>query len=257
MKKLIASTTLLSLVAFNASALEQSEEVQDMSDPLAVYTQLGAGYTDRGMNIKVGQTFDTGKETTMGMNVLELKGVFGESIGWRDHANDSVDSIRFRRFGVDLTNGRGNQLDLSYDFNSESGSASYSLIQALPALGPLQLYPLAGAGVAFGNDVYPNTDDYVSGYSVPGTFALVGTYGKLDITDRIWLNYNPMWMTSLSGSETYKNNAFGQGSSSILAHEFAASYQFTPRFNVRYFANWTENTEFNDGEHRIEFNYQL
>ncbi|MGR5543305.1 hypothetical protein ACPV5V_32610, partial [Vibrio campbellii] len=30
------------------------EELQDMSDPLAVYTLAGIGFTDKGLNLKVG-----------------------------------------------------------------------------------------------------------------------------------------------------------------------------------------------------------
>ena len=33
------------------------EQLQDMSDPLAVYTQAGFGITDKGANIKIGQTY--------------------------------------------------------------------------------------------------------------------------------------------------------------------------------------------------------
>ena len=231
-------------------------EIQDMSDPLAVYTQLGAGYTDRGINFKLGQTFDTGNDATMGMNVFEVKGALGEALGFRDYANDSIDSVRFRRFEADLTNGRGMQIDMNYDFNNEVGSASYSFIQALPKFGPVQFYPLAGLGVSFANNAMGDNGEVVSGYSVPGTFGVVGTYTKIDVTDKIWLNYNPMWMTTLSGSDVYKEGGFA-GESSVFAHEVAASYQFTPRFNVRYFANWTEYNSFKDGEHRIEFNYQI
>ncbi|GAM57823.1 hypothetical protein JCM19231_3320 [Vibrio ishigakensis] len=245
----------LLLASFSSLALAETE-VQDMSDPLAVYTQLGAGYTDRGINFKLGQTFDTGNDATMGMNVLEFKGALGDSLGFRDYANDSIDSVRFRRFEADLTNGRGMQIDMSYDFNNEAGSASYSFIQALPKLGPVQFYPLAGLGVSFANNAIGDDGEVISGYSVPGTFAVVGTYTKIEITDKIWLNYNPMWMTTLSGSDVYKDAGFA-GESSILAHEVAASYQFTSRFNVRYFANWNEYGNFKDGEHRIEFNYQI
>lgn len=233
-----------------------TEAVQDMSDPLAVYTQVGMGYTDKGLNLKLGQTFDTGSDTTMGMHVLELKGGYGDALGARDYADDSIDSLRLRRFGVDLTNGRGSQVDFNYDFDSEAGSLSYSFIQAIPALGPLQLYPLAGVGAAFANNALGDNGETISGYTVPGTFAVVGAYGKLTLTDNIWLNYNPMYMSTLSGSDTYKEHAFADNDS-ILAHEFAASYQINPRLNVRYFAQWNEELSYRDGSHIVEFNYQL
>lgn len=234
-------------------------EVQDMSDPLAIYTQVGGGITDKGLNLKVGKTYDTGKENVAGMNVLEIKGIAGELLGWHDNPllrNDSVDSFRIRNFTANLINGRGSQIDLSYDLNQEFGLASYSLIQALPKFGALQLFPLAGAGVAFGNNVSTHDGQVVSGYSVPGTFVVVGTYAKVELSENIWLNYNPMYMKTLSGSDGYKENGF-EGDDSVLAHEFAISYQISPRFNMRYFANWSEHTRFSAGEHRIEFNYQL
>ncbi|MFA0084620.1 hypothetical protein [Vibrio sp. 10N.261.51.F12] len=237
------------LIYANDTFAQDEDDLQDMSDPLAVFTQIGAGYTNKGINLKVGQTYDTGKETTAAMNIIELKGIGGEALGWSDTANDSIDSFRFRNFGVDLTNGRGNQIDIAYDLNNESGTASYSLIQALPQYGPLNLYPLAGAGVSFANDAD-------SGYHVPGTFAVVGAYSKLAITDNIWLNYNPMWMTTLSGSQEYMDNGMA-GGGNVLTHEFSASYQINPRLNIRYFANWSEHTSLENGDHRIEVNYQL
>ncbi|MGR5253997.1 hypothetical protein ACPV5S_17530 [Vibrio astriarenae] len=42
------STSAMAVLSLNVMANE-SEEVQDMSDPLAVYTQVGAGYTDKGI----------------------------------------------------------------------------------------------------------------------------------------------------------------------------------------------------------------
>ncbi|MGF1755763.1 hypothetical protein L4C33_19495 [Vibrio makurazakiensis] len=257
--------SILSIVAlsFTGTAIAEESEVQDMSDPLAVYTQGGFGYTDKGLNLKLGQTYDTGSDTTMGMNVLEIKGIAGEAIGWNNRgADDSIDSVRFRNFGVDLTNGRGSQVDVSWDFDTNQGSASYSFIQALPQMGMFNFYPLAGVGVAAGEELGDTTggdlgaDQLRDRYNMHGTFYVAGMYGKMQLTDKIWLNYNPMYLGTMSGSSTFKDSGF-EGDSSVLAHEFAASYQVTPVANVRYFANWTENTDFEDGDHRIEFNYQF
>ncbi|MDR9826509.1 hypothetical protein RCJ22_12900 [Vibrio sp. FNV 38] len=247
----------MSMIAAQSAYASNDDDVQDMSDPLAVYTQVGAGYTDKGINLKIGQAYDTGDALTAGMNVIELKGIGGEALGWRDTANDSVDSFRYRNFSVDLTNGRAKQLDVSYDFNNESGSASYSVIQTVPRLGPLSLYPLAGAGLAFENGVSEEGGVKTkTGYHTQGTFALVGTYSKIEVTPNIWINYNPMWMTALSGSDEYTANGFA-GHGDIFTHEFAISYEINSRMNVRYFANWDEHRSFEDGDHRVEFNYQL
>ncbi|USD68312.1 hypothetical protein [Vibrio sp. SCSIO 43136] len=244
------------LVVTSVHAQEQEKEVQDMSDPLAIYTQVGAGVTNAGLNLKIGKTYDSGKEGVAAMNFIEVKGFGGETLGLQEGHSDSVDSIRFRNFTANMTNGRGAQIDVQYDLQNEMGLASYSLIQALPTMGPLTMFPLAGAGVAFGNNVMGDDGQKISGYSVPGTFAVAGMYTKIDVTDKLWINYNPMWMKTLSGSEMYMQHGF-ENHSEVLAHEVALSYQVNPRFNVRYFANWSNHTELSEGNHRVEFNYQL
>ena len=246
------------------AAETNDEDVQDMSDPLAVFSQIGAGYTDRGLNIKYGETYDTGSDTSMGMKIIELKGIGGEALGFSDtvEPDNSIDSFRYRDFNVDLTNGRGKQIDVSYDVESENASASYSFIQALPKMGRIQLYPIAGLGVNIQNNAVDHIADDGStvidgGYSMPGVFAVAGMYSKITITDKIWFNYNPMYLTSLSGSDYYVDNAYGMNNDNILLHEVALSYQINPRTNVRYFANFSDEVDFKDGEHRIEFNYQF
>lgn len=237
-------------------ASETDEDIQDMSDPLSVYTQIGAGMTNHGLNIKVGRSYDTGNADTAGMNVVEIKGLMGDAIGISDHAKgNNADSLRFRNFVANTSNGRGTQIDVQYDLNNESGSASYSLIQALPKLGRLSVFPLMGAGVSFQNTTLDDGQK-VGGYAIPGTFGVVGTYSKLQLTDNLWFNYNPMWFTTLSGSEQYVTSSL-DNSNHLLQHEVALGYRITPRFNVRYFSNWTENQAFKGGSHRIEFNYQL
>ncbi|MGF1754223.1 hypothetical protein L4C33_11560 [Vibrio makurazakiensis] len=234
------------------------ENVQDMSDPLAVFTQVGVGATDKGLNLKIGKSYDTGEDNLAGMNVFEVKGFLGDVTGFNsdeDLLDNSVDSLRYRNFEVNLTNGRAFQVDVNYDVGNEAGTASYSFIQALPKLGPLSFYPLAGAGVAFGNTILDDGRK-VGGYTIPGTFAVVGAYSKLELTEDIWFNYNPMWTSTLSGSDEYQNQAM-EGDDNVLNHEISLSYQVNPKFNVRYFANWSENNAFEDGGHRIEFNYQL
>jgi len=261
---LLSSALLLSLPSFAEQQTEK--DVQDMSDPLAVYTQAGFGYTDKGLNIKVGQTYDTGSDVTMGMNIIEVKGIAGDAIGWhgesRDGNDDSIDSLRFRNFGVDMTNGRGSQLDVNLAFTDTTGAqgtASYSFIQALPKMGPVQFFPLAGLGLAFGESFDAARQDAAQAqdrWDLHGTFFVAGLYSKVVVTENIWLNYNPMYMGTVSGSTTFQD-AYMQGSDTVLLHEVAASYQITPRANVRYFANWSENTNFADGDHRVEFNYQF
>lgn len=265
----LSFTSLSMAIAFStalvaAPVIAADKEVQDMSDPLAIYTQAGLGFTDKGVNIKIGQSYDTGVATTAGMNVVEIKGIYGDALGWRgdDITTDSVDSFRFRNFSTNLTNFRAKQIDANLTLKQnlvaeKSADISYSLIQALPPMGILTLYPLAGAGVSMGENVLEDDGTIDSGYSIMGFYGLVGMYSKLAITDKIWLNYNPFWLATISGSDNYENNYYGVDQGDILTHEFALSYQLSPRFNIRLFANWNENVDFSDGDHRIEFNYQL
>ena len=264
MKGITITTLALFGLIFSASTLAQDKEVQDMSDPTAVYTQAGIGVTNKGINIKIGDSYDTGNADTMAMNIIEIKGIAGDIFGWDSGRvkDNSVDTFRVRNVTLDLTNGRGAQIDLNFNrkdnhLADENGNLSYAVIQAFPKVWRLNFYPLIGGGMEFGNNVIEDDGSIDSGYSVQGFNALVGTYIKLAITEKLWLNYNPFYFTTLSGSDNYVDNAFGDGNDDILTHEFATSYQFTPTFNIRYYANWSEYTDFDDGDHRIEVNYQL
>lgn len=250
-------------VSFSTHAAKQ-KEVQDMSDPLAVYTQIGFGATNKGLNLKVGQAYDTGITTTAGMNVIEVKGIYGDALGWESDSKttDSIDSFRFRNFSVDLSSMSATQIDANYNLNAnlvadESMDVSYSYIKALKSMGNFTFYPLAGLGVSLGENTLEDDGSRDSGYSIMGAYGLVGMYAKVTINDKIWLNYNPFWLTTIGGSDNYKDHYYGSNQSHILTHEFAASYQINPRMNLRYFANWNENVDFMDGDHRLEFNYQL
>ena len=265
-KNILLPLALVTALTSGVMATEDtntSKKLQDMSDPLAVFTQAGLGFTDKGLNVKIGKAYDSGVPNTMAMNVIEIQGIAGDTLGYRgEQDGDSIDSIRFRNFSVNTKNGRGAQVDASWNFNTKSGSVSYALIQALPKVSIFQFYPLAGLGVVAVNGVDQNTTGWAdahspSGLSIPGAYATLGMYSKITLTKNIWINYNPVWLTSIAGSDAYKDNAYGQGNSAIFTHEVAVSYQITPRFNVRYFGNWSDEVDFLDGGQRIEFNYQL
>ena len=261
---LLRLPSLLALMITASSHAAEQKEVQDMSDPLAVYTQAGVGATNKGLNLKVGQAYDTGIATTAGMNVFEVKGIYGDALGWEsdNKTTDSIDSFRFRNFSVDLTTMSATQIDANYNLNAnlvadESMDVSYSYIKALKPMGRFTFYPLAGVGASLGENTLEDDGSRDSGYSIMGAYGLVGMYAKITINDKIWLNYNPFWLTTIGGSDNYKDHYYGLNQSHILTHEFAASYQINPRMNLRYFANWNENVDFIDGDHRLEFNYQL
>ncbi len=249
--KLTTIGTLICTCALVSAPLF-AEDVQDMSDPLAVYTQAGAGVTDKGLNIKIGNTYDTGNPDTMAMNIIEIKGFGGELLGL--DGNDSINSVRFRNFSLDTTNGRGAQIDVNWDFNNNTGNASYSLIQALPAMGPVQFYPLAGVGVTITDsaEIRGQSSDIGSvGYALPSSYGVIGTYTKITITDKIWLNYNPMVIA------TFNDNEFMSDRMDGVHHELAASYQLNPRQNIRLFGNYADTQMNDEWEWRVEFNHQF
>ncbi|MDD1793835.1 hypothetical protein LRP50_11895 [Enterovibrio sp. ZSDZ42] len=243
----------LSLGSSSLLAQENKEVLQDMSDPLAVYTQGGMGITDQGLNFKLGMAYDTGDPDTMAMNILELKGFAGDLLHL--DGNDSFDSLRYRHFSLDTTTGRGSQLDVNWDFASDLGSASYSFIQALPPMGDLQLYPLVGAGLTVTDTAeIRGSDNPVGsvGYAIPSTYMVVGTYAKYSINDDVWLNYNPMYINTLNSNHYMADLMDG------WYHEVAASYQLNPRQNVRLFGNYSDSAATSSSvEWRLEFNHQF
>lgn len=255
MKKIFLQLCLLGLSTVIVTA---EEDIKDMSDPLAIYTQAGFGFSNKGLNIKIGQSYDTGNEKTGGMNLIEIKGMVGDVFGWdnKETTSDSIDAFRFRNFMVDLKTGRGTQIDINYNLHAESGVISYSIMQALPQWGGLSIYPLAGLGVAFANNALQDDGSIDSGFSFPGVLAVVGMFAKYNVNDNIWINYNPNWTIGLAGSDLFLDHGF-ENNSNVLTHELALSYKITPRLNIRYFANWSENINFSDGDHRVEFNYQF
>jgi len=82
MKKLSYIFIPIPLLCSTAALAEN--DIKDMSDPLAVYIQVGTGIADKGINFKNGQAYDTGEENVAGMNVFEVKGIAGETLGWYD-----------------------------------------------------------------------------------------------------------------------------------------------------------------------------
>ncbi len=172
-------TLLTVLFTLNANEGNTTKEIQDMSDPLAVYTQAGAGYTDRGVNIKIGKSYDSGKPATMAMNVIEIGGIAGKAIGFRGDATNKIDFIRFRNFVINTKNGLGTQVDVSYNLNTKTGSASYALIQALPKMNIFQFYPLAGLGLAVANNVNENA-----------TWADTGSPSGIKLSWGVWFSWN-------------------------------------------------------------------
>lgn len=232
---------------------ESQTDVQDMSDPLAVYTQAGVGMTNNGLNFKLGMTYDTGDPTTLGMNIIELKGLAGDFLHLG--GNDSLDSVRFRNFGLDTQTDWGSQIDVSWDFDQGLGSASYSKIRALPAMGALQLYPLAGVGLTVTDTAeIRGTEIPVGsvGYAIPSSYLVVGSYAKLTITEDIWLNYNPMYVNTLN------DNSYMKGIMDGWHHEVTASYQINPRQNVRLYGNFSDSDiAGSTRDWRLEFNHQF
>ena len=195
MKGISITTAALCGLLFSTSTLAEETDVQDMSDPTAVYTQAGIGATNKGINVKIGDSYDTGNPDTMAMNIIEIKGIAGDTFGWDsgDAKDNSVDTLRFRNFSLNLTNGRGQQLDVNYNrkdnhLADENGNASYAIIQALPKVGLFNFYPLIGMGMEFGNNVIEDDGSIDSGYSIQGFNGLIGTYIKMAVTDKLWIN---------------------------------------------------------------------
>ncbi|MCJ2376879.1 hypothetical protein LNL84_08520 [Vibrio sp. ZSDZ34] len=214
-----------------------------MSDPLAVYNRVGAGVTNNGLNLKFGLEYETPDNDKQSMHVIEVKGIAGESLGWSDHDkhDNSIDTFRYRNFLLDKQENRGTQIGIDWNFDTDMGSASYSFLQGTPKVGAFQFYPLAGAGVTV-------SDDKEDGINVPGGFALIGVYAKATLSDNVWINYNPMYKIGIGG----QMSGWDQ-----IDHEVSVSYKIDERQNICFYANWSDETSFEDGDFRVEFNYQF
>lgn len=269
MQKTLHSLILISALSvsvmaepFEAESIpaKQDNELKDMSDLMSIYTQAGIGSTSKGINIKVGRTYDTGDPKTAAMNLVEIKGAGGDVLAWGSSAGattNSVDSIRIRNYSVNVTTQIGSQLDIQYDLHADYGILSYSVLTSMiPEIWRFKFYPLVGIGAAVANNLNEIDPQASSGFSIPGVLGALALYAKFTITDKIWLNYNPNWSIALAGSDWFMEHGLG-GRDRLYKHEFAASYQINPRLNIRFFNDWTSRESFADGIHRVEFNYQF
>ncbi|MGF1694328.1 hypothetical protein L4D20_12360 [Vibrio kyushuensis] len=144
------------------------------------------------------------------------------------------------------------QFDLNWDFDKQIGSTNIGLVQALPTIGPITLFPIASLGLMTVRDEY-------AGYVMPAVTTTVGIYSRISVTDNIWFNYNPMYTHGLGGKDNTtipELGLFSYKDISTLTHEVAASYQFNPRQNIRLFANWDQENS-SDIDVRLEFNHQF
>lgn len=260
MKLQTALLGFLTVPLFSTAAFAKEQEVQDMSDPLAVYTQVGGSYGTNGINFKLGKTLDTGSPTDMSMILFEVKSMLGEhtkdegsSAMNPDMANDGISELRFRKFDVDMTNGRGISMDVIHNFDSNSGTASIGMIQALPKVGFWQAFPIIAAGVQYNDGSMHAADGESTGLHSDFAFASFTLYNKFQLTDTIWANYNPVYTQAIFGDQLYTDNLRG---SDGLTHEFVLSWQMTPKQNFRLWYNTTQNN-FSDGDFRLEYNQQF
>ncbi|PSU33698.1 hypothetical protein [Photobacterium lutimaris] len=246
-------TIFAAISSCSAFASQQSDTLQDMSDPMAVFSQFGVGYGDKGINLMLGHAYDPGIENRKAMHIFEMKGIGGESIGWRSDNNNSVSELRYRHFEVSLETGTGTNLDLNYNIDSGIGTGTYGLIQALPEIRNFQAYPMLAIGGAVvdlnkNNARIETEKGAIGGHHLLGFYGLAGMYSRYNVTDNIWLNYNPMSLMGASGELSGETR---------FMHEAAISYQITSRANIRYFANWSDKVNYADGDHRIMYTYQI
>ncbi|WP_051303040.1 hypothetical protein [Psychromonas aquimarina] len=228
---IVAGCTLFTSIAYADNA--QPEEVADMSDPTAVYSSAGIGYSNKGANIKFGLQLPSKAENSAHMITVDVK--------------EGGDIIRGRYFNVNLKTGFAGSIDANYDTNTETAHVSFGALQTIPLSEKLTIYPGLYAGVMIGDDV----DEFgkVNGVSISAMTATAQMYSKYNITDKLWINLNPAYTTSLYGVET-----------GVFDLETAVSYQITPRFNARLFHNnnmkvGNYNEELYESITRLEFNY--
>lgn len=251
-KKLLI-ISIITLPSYPALASKISDTLQDMSDPMAVFSQFGAGYGDKGINLMLGHAYDPGVKNRKAMHIFEIKGIAGDAVGWRGDNNNSVSEFRYRHFEVSMKTGTGTNIDLNYNLDSGIGTGTYGIIQALPQIGRFQAYPMLAVGATVidlnkTNDRIETENGSIGGHHLLGFYGLAGMYSRYNITDNLWLNYNPMSLIGATGELSGE---------AVFMHEGAISYQLTSRSNIRYFANWSDNVNYRNGDHRIMYTYQI
>jgi hypothetical protein len=234
-RTLFTSTLVTTVLAGILSPVIAAEPV-DLSDPMAVYTSVGGSYGTEGANLKMGLAYDTGNDATIGMHIIEVKNMIDD---------DSDLSLRYRHFGVDLTNGRGTQIDVNHNAEEGVGTASYGIMQMLPVTSNFAIYPVLAAGIQYDINSDKAHDPNDGGLSVPGAFVSLTAYSKFTINENWWLNYNPTFLYGVAGQLNGED---------VLVHEFAISRKVGVDKSVRLYHNLGNNDNFKEGETRLEFN---
>lgn len=236
-KKIVLLGIVISSLNLFAQDVEK-EETADMSDPMAIYTMLGGSYGSEGADFKFMSTLESDNPTGGKAIVGEAKG------GLKD--GEFFSDYRLRLFEADFKTGRGSSLDLMYNTESESGSITKGIMQMVPVTEKFTLYPILGAGIAFNQHEH-------AGINVPGAFLNFTLYSKYQLTEKIWLNYNPSYNHGIYGADIFKDNLKGEEG---LNHEFIASYQINPVSNVRAYYNVNQ-ANLDEGVWKLEYNRQL
>ncbi len=249
----LTGALVMSGIAATSFAAETEKEVQDMSDPMAIYTSGGISYGTNGLNLKMMKTLDTGSKTDLSAIIVEIKDMDFADDGDVRHGTErssAPSNLRLRKFDVDMTTGRGISYDIMHNTDKDAGMLSVGVMQALPINSFWTAYPILGAGVWY-------AEDEQNGIDVPGVTLNLTMYNKFTVTDKIWLNWNLTYAEGIFGKEEFKDDR--NSASDSLVHEFIASYQIDPRNNLRLWHNTSQDkmNEDDTGETRLEFNHQF
>ncbi|MGC9461147.1 hypothetical protein [Vibrio genomosp. F10] len=223
--------TALPLFTFNTFAEEVA--APDMSDPTAVYTSVGVGYGTSGYNAKIGLKLPSTSSNEANMLNLEVK--------------NGGDTFRGRFFNVDNSTGGAISVDAGYDRNSGVANISAGALTTLPLSENIVFYPGLYLGGMIGDRL--NVDNHTTGVDIKALTATGQLYTNFKLTDKLWLNVNPSFTTSLYGIKT-----------DTFDLEVAIGYQITPVFNARFYHNNNVGVGHYDKESyksmtRLEFNY--
>lgn len=230
-----------------------------MANEYNISTGVATG-TD-GLNFNV--ELDRNDDTAMSFYRLDAKGVYGEALGWNsdDNQDDSIDTLRVRMGEIHNDSKMGMYMDAEYDRDIERLDASAGIIGEIKTK-QLTIRPFATFGLVAQNTIESiGPAEVEAGYTIPGTYATVGAYTEYQVTERVSVQYNPLWKTAVSGKSHHTEHGFidnkDKGHGSILINEFAIAYKINTQVKLQYVAEWDQHTSLSDGEQMIELKYQF
>lgn len=106
-KKILIGLSLITTSLF-------PQKYADMSDPMAIYTNVGGSYGSNGVNLKLMKEVESKNENEIAAIIAEVKNGYNGN-------SDTFTDFRLRHFSVDSSTGIGTNIDFNYNSSIDGG----------------------------------------------------------------------------------------------------------------------------------------